>query len=76
MSDYLLDSQDGKKYLLYKNGEFNVQIPDTNNYTIVSCLKNPEKYRYEATIQNNHTINILLRWKNGNGIAYPSFQIS
>jgi hypothetical protein len=76
MSDYLLDSQDGKKYLLYKNGEFNLQIPDTNNYRIVSCLKNPEKYRYEATIQNNHTINILLRWKNGNGIAYPSFQIS
>lgn len=76
MSDYLCSSQDGKKYLLYKNGEFNVQTHDVNNYKIICCLKNPEKFRYEATTQTNQTINILLRWKNGNGIAYPAFQIS
>ena len=76
LTDYLLDSQDKKKYLLYKNGEFKIQIPDIHDYRIISFCKNPEKYRYEATTQTNKKINILLRWKNGNGIAYPAFQIS
>lgn len=73
---YLISSQDKKNYLLYKNGEFNIQTSNNDDYVIVSYTKNPEKSRYEAITKTNKKINILLRWKNGNGIAYPAFQIS
>ena len=76
LTQYLIDSQDNKNYLLYKNGEFNIQVANNDDYIIVSYSKNPEKSRYEAITQTNKKIHILLRWKNGNGIAYPAFQIS
>jgi hypothetical protein len=30
---------------------------------------------YVATSESGSKIKILLRWKNGNGIAFPAFQI-
>jgi hypothetical protein len=47
-----------------------------DDYTIVSYVKDPQGSRYIATTKSNKQIRILLRWKNGNGIAYPAFQIS
>ena len=76
LTQYLISSQDNKNYLLYKNKEFYVQTVNCDDYIIVSYSKNPEKSRYEATTKTGKKINILLRWKNGNGIAYPAFQIS
>ena len=76
LTQYLMESQDKKNYLLYKNGEFNIQSSNTDDYIIVSYTKNPEKSRYDAITKTNKKIKILLRWKNGNGIAYPAFQIS
>lgn len=76
LTQYLIKSQNKKNYLLYKNGEFNIQISNNDDFIIDSCSKNPEKYRYEVVTKTNKKINILLRWKNGNGIAYPAFQIS
>jgi hypothetical protein len=76
LTPYLISSQNKKNYLLYKNGEFNIQTSNTDDYIIVSYTKNPEKSRYEALTKTNKKIHILLRWKNGNGIAYPAFQIS
>lgn len=77
LTQYLLESQDQKTYLLYKNGKFNIQqVSNNDDYIIESYTKNPEKFRYEAVTKTNKKINILLRWKNGNGIAYPAFQIS
>ena len=76
LNDYLINSQDNKKYILYKNSEFYIQSSNHNDYIIVNYTKNPEKSRYEAITKSNKKINILLRWKNGNGIAYPAFQIS
>jgi len=76
LNQYLMNSQDKKNYILYKNGEFYIQTSNNDDYTIVSCSKNPEKSRYEAETKTNKKIHILLRWKNGNGIAYPAFQIS
>ena len=35
-----------------------------------------KKSRYIAKTKTNGNLIILLRWKNGNGIAFPSFQIS
>lgn len=34
------------------------------------------KTSYIAKTTTNKKISILLRWKNGNGIAFPAFQIS
>jgi hypothetical protein len=76
LSQYLVTSQDKKIYLLYRNGTFNIQYTNPDDYVIESYIKNPTKYRYEALTKSQRRINILLRWKNGNGIAYPAFQIS
>lgn len=53
-----------------------LQTVDPAHYTIASCTKNPKKSRYECVSETGKKINILLRWKNGNGIAFPAFQIS
>ena len=66
----------GIPILLYKNGEFHIQTTNKDDYIIVSCCKNAKKSRYEVTTKSNKKIKVLLRWKNGNGIAYPAFQIS
>jgi hypothetical protein len=76
LSHYLVESQNEKIYLLYKNDKFYVQETNSNDYIIESYIKNPEKSRYDALTKSQKKINILLRWKNGNGIAYPAFQIS
>jgi hypothetical protein len=76
LNQYLSNSQESKNYLLYKNNTFHIQASNKDDYIIVSYTKNPEKSRYEALTKSNKKITILLRWKNGNGIAYPAFQIS
>jgi len=74
LTNYLLETQKNKYYMLYKNGEIHLENINTENYKILSYIK--ESNRYVATTQTGIKLNILLRWKNGNGIAYPAFQIS
>lgn len=76
LSEYLQASQKGKIYMLYSAGQFTKQNANIDDYIIVSVVKNPQKFRYECTSMNGKKINVLLRWKNGNGIAFPAFQIS
>jgi len=83
LSDYLRESQDGKTYMLFQPASsagatpvITLQRVNPADYTIVSCIKNPEKSRYECVTQSGKNIRVLLRWKNGNGIAFPAFQIS
>jgi len=78
VSKYLYNTQKDKIYMLYSLTEkkFIIQKIDLDDYNIVSVKKNPEKYRYECITKTGKKINILLRWKNGNGIAFPAFQIS
>jgi hypothetical protein len=76
LNQYLIESQDDKIYLLYKNNEFNLQCSNSNDYIIQTYEKQPNKFRYLATSKSNKKFKILLRWKNGNGIAFPAFQIS
>lgn len=76
LSQYLYDTQKGKIYMLYSKETFALQIVDMNDYLIETVTKNPEKSRYECITKNGKKIEILLRWKNGNGIAFPAFQIS
>jgi hypothetical protein len=74
LNEYLSNTQNNKIYMLYKNGKFYKQIINTNIYKINSYKKN--KNKFVAKTYEGNTINILLRWKNGNGIAFPAFQIS
>jgi len=76
LSNYLKNTQKDKFYMLYKNNKFYLENINTDNYEIIKYIKKPNKSLYIARTKTNNNINILLRWKNGNGIAYPAFQIS
>jgi len=76
LSQYLVTSQNNKIYLMYKNGSFKVQTTNNDDYIIESYTKKPKKFIYQAVTKTGKKMKILLRWKNGNGIAYPAFQIS
>lgn len=76
LSSYLQETQQGKIYMLYKDNQFNLERVNMGDYILISYEKHPNKYMYIATSLSGKKIKILLRWKNGNGIAYPAFQIS
>jgi hypothetical protein len=76
LTNYLLNTQTNKVYMLYKNGKIYLECINPENYEIVSYKKEPELQRYVATTKTGIELKILIRWKNGNGIAYPAFQIS
>lgn len=76
LSKYLIESQKDKHYMFYKDNHFQFIKTDENNYKIKSYIKDIDKFSYIATNEKGNKIKILLRWKNGNGIAYPAFQIS
>jgi hypothetical protein len=76
LSAYLRESQKEKRYMLYKTNAFHLQHHCVEDYTIESVTKNPKKFRYECSTKSGKKMSILLRWKNGNGIAFPAFQIS
>jgi hypothetical protein len=76
LSAYLQETQRDKIYLLFSEGRFYTQTVNMDDYILCSVKKNPEKSRYECLSQSGKKVNVLLRWKNGNGIAFPAFQIS
>jgi hypothetical protein len=76
LSSYLKETQKNKIYMLYKNNKFHKKIVNIDDYELVRCEKYPEKFKYVAYSASGKQIDILLRWKNGNGIAFPAFQIS
>ena len=74
LSEYLLKTQDGKLYLLYKNGDFRTEVIHPDNYKLTKCIAVTHNTYIVETAAGTQ-LAILLRWKNGNGIAYPAFQI-
>ena len=62
--------------MLYKDGKINLETINLDDYIITEIIKDPNKNRYIAKTKSGKHLKILLRWKNGNGIAFPSFQIS
>lgn len=76
LTNYLLTSQANKIYMLYTNGSFIKQLINSADYTLIEIIKQPYKFKYECISESGKKINVLLRWKNGNGIAFPAFQIS
>jgi hypothetical protein len=76
LTNYLLTSQANKIYMLYTNNSFIKQVINSDDYTLIDIIKQPNKFKYECISKSGKKINVLLRWKNGNGIAFPAFQIS
>jgi hypothetical protein len=76
LSTYLKETQQNKIYMLYKNFKFYKEYVNMDDYILTNYKKYPSKYMFVSTSKSNRKIKILLRWKNGNGIAYPAFQIS
>ena len=75
LSTYFIKTQE-KVYLMYKDGQFTSQRIDPNEFVIDSYVKEPENYRFVVKTKTGKKLHILLRWKNGNGVAFPAFQIS
>jgi len=77
LSKYLIESQQNKIYMMYdvQNNNFNIEYPNMNDYKLVSYTKNSKRSRFDCISQSGKKMKVLLRWKNGNGIAFPAFQI-
>lgn len=77
LSSYLLESQKNKHYMMYSNNRFHYQTPNMDDYVIKSYIVDQKnKNRFICETKSGKKMYILLRWKNGNGIAFPAFQIS
>jgi hypothetical protein len=76
LTQYLQETQKDKIYMMYKEGKFYKEQVDMDDYIIESCVKEPSKFRYVCKTKSGVELTVLLRWKNGNGIAFPAFQIS
>lgn len=75
LADYLSKSQQDKVYLFYKDGNISSFKENSLKVEITECKKEAKKHSYVLTTSEGKTIKVLLRWKNGNGIAFPAFQI-
>lgn len=76
LNEYLIQSQANKIYLIYHDGMFRLEERDTRDYAIEPSSIQKTHNAYEGVTVSGIKIKILLRWKNGKGIAYPAFQIS
>ena len=74
MNEKLKNSQKNKYYMLYCDGKFELDTMNEDCLTLETVTK--EKNRFVCRTKSGDIINILLRWKNGKGIAFPAFQIS
>ena len=75
LNKYLEKSQKDKIYMLWKNNKINFYKHNINDYTIDKNSIKKTKNSFIGKTLSAKPIKILLRWKNGNGIAYPAFQI-
>ena len=76
LNKYLIEKQKDKEYMLYKNGIIYHEVHTVDDYTIDGCNIVNESPYFKCKTVSGKKINILFRWKNGNGIAFPAFQIS
>ena len=52
------------------------QEVDPDDYKIDKILRIKKNNTVVCLTKSNKDMNILLRWKNGNGVAFPALQIS
>ena len=77
INKYLFQTQKDKHYMLYdiNTKTFKYEKPDIKDFTIKSDTIRKTKNRFIGKTESEKPINILLRWKNGHGIAFPAFQV-
>jgi len=75
LSEYLHRKQPDKKYMLFKDGIFYMDSIAPESLTIQGIKKITKNYVLLKT-NSGKELKVLLRWKNGNGVAYPALQIS
>lgn len=75
LSEKMKEKQDNKVYMLCKNGELRMERLDKDFYEITE-LDHITNTDYIYKTRNEMKIRIKLRFKNGNGINFPAFQIS
>lgn len=75
LNNKLIITQKNKIYLLCDHkGNFTIETNQNKNY-IIDKIKYKTHNSYICETKNNKKLSILLRWKNGNGILFPAFQI-
>lgn len=76
LSADLISKQSDKIYIMWKNAKYTTQsIADIENeYRIEEVIKKTHN-TFHVKTKSGRILKILLRWKNGNGIAWPAFQI-
>lgn len=76
LSAYLISKQSDKIYIMWKDGKYSTQsiVDIENEYRIEEIIKKTHN-TFIAKTKSGRILTILLRWKNGNGIAWPAFQI-
>ena len=62
--------------MLYKDGKIYHEVHTQDDYTIDPETIIKESPNFLCKTVSGKKMKILLRWKNGNGIAFPAFQIS
>lgn len=75
LTKYLVETQRDKHYMLYKNGQFHLDRISKDTLTIRETTKIGKNSVFLKT-NGGKELKVLLRWKNGNGVAYPALQIS
>jgi len=76
LNKYLIEKQKNKEYMLYKNGKIYYEVHTQNDYTIDPKTIIKKSPNFQCKTISGKKLNILFRWKNGHGIAFPAFQIS
>ena len=76
MNKYLISTQKDKIYMLWDKNSFHIQKVNIDDYTIDYFVKIKNNNTVVCKTKSNKEINILLRWKNGSGVAFPALQIS
>ncbi len=75
LNDYLRETQRDKIYLIYSNNKFRLDERTEEDNTIDPATITKQGSSYNGKTLSGKSINIMLRWKNCNGIAMPAFQI-
>lgn len=74
LSGYMKETQSNKIYMLYFNNDIHMEMINEDYFKILSYEK--RKNCFILRTKKGIDLKVLLRWKNGNLIAFPAFQIS
>jgi len=74
LTKYLLKSQESKYYMCYHNNTFYIDKVSDDNFKITKVY-NIIAPNIICMTESGYSLEVKLRWKNGNSIQFPAFQI-